>query len=367
MAFQRTTRVPCRAEIGTAETHHPTSALAAALPLTMMSAVILAVATSGPLAAQELPASGTLLPTPALPASLLHTTSGNRGSSPPARVDLQSGSVSVAPSVSISNRGFTAQSATAHATPPPSPPAPSPSEGKGVVPDQVGYASWYGSRFHGRLTASGQVYNMDELTAAHRTLPFGTKVRVTDLGNGRSVVVTINDRGPFVAGRIIDLSRAAAEAIGLTGQGVAKVRLHVLALGDGRRIPVPQPVDSLHGAPSAPPLQADGGTRAAGGANTGAPAAKTGTAASSPDSAAVASAVGAATVPSVVVQVGAFRDLANAVRLKELLSANGFSPIYEKWQDYTRVVLVPVAENDLASVRHHLEKLGISSVLVRHD
>jgi rare lipoprotein A len=91
-----------------------------------------------------------------------------------------------------------------------------------------GEASWYGSYFHGRPTANGERYNQDALTAAHKTLPFGTKVRVTNLNNGRSVILRINDRGPFIPGRIIDLSRAGAQAIGMIGSGIAPVRVDVL-------------------------------------------------------------------------------------------------------------------------------------------
>ena len=97
-----------------------------------------------------------------------------------------------------------------------------------VVGVQVGYASWYGPRFHGRRTASGEIYDMNALTAAHKTLPFGTLVRVTNLQNGKSVVVRINDRGPYVKGRIIDLSAAAAKKIGLDKSGVAKVKLEII-------------------------------------------------------------------------------------------------------------------------------------------
>lgn len=91
------------------------------------------------------------------------------------------------------------------------------------------HASWYGPGFHGRRTANGERYDMHGLTAAHKTLPFGTKVRVTNVANGKSVVVRINDRGPFVRGRTIDLSRGAAQAVGMLGAGVAQVRLEVLA------------------------------------------------------------------------------------------------------------------------------------------
>ncbi|WP_448532762.1 septal ring lytic transglycosylase RlpA family protein [Parathermosynechococcus lividus] len=92
----------------------------------------------------------------------------------------------------------------------------------------TGMASWYGPGFHGARTANGERFNQDAMTAAHKTLPFGTRVRVTNLHNGRSVIVRINDRGPFTPGREIDLSRGAAAAIGLIGTGVGPVRIDVL-------------------------------------------------------------------------------------------------------------------------------------------
>jgi rare lipoprotein A len=91
-----------------------------------------------------------------------------------------------------------------------------------------GEASWYGPGFHGARTANGESFNQYGLTAAHRNLPFGTQVRVTNLNNGRSVLVRINDRGPFVGGRVIDLSQGAASVIGVTNTGVAPVRIDVL-------------------------------------------------------------------------------------------------------------------------------------------
>ncbi len=92
----------------------------------------------------------------------------------------------------------------------------------------VGMASWYGRPYHGRKTASGQIYNMYALTAAHPTLPNGTQVRVTHLANHRSVVLTVNDRGPFAEGRIIDVSRRAAERLGFRRAGTARVRVEVI-------------------------------------------------------------------------------------------------------------------------------------------
>ncbi len=93
---------------------------------------------------------------------------------------------------------------------------------------QKGQASWYGGKFHGRKTASGEVYDMNQMTAAHKTLPFGTIVRVKNLKNGKTVQVRINDRGPFVKGRIIDLSQAAAIKIDMTRDGVVPVEVVVL-------------------------------------------------------------------------------------------------------------------------------------------
>jgi rare lipoprotein A len=99
---------------------------------------------------------------------------------------------------------------------------------------QEGMASWYGKEFHGKKTSSGEIYDMYEITAAHKTLPLGTYVKVENLSNLREVIVRINDRGPFVAGRIIDLSYTAGRRIGLVGPGVAKVRLVALSRKVGR-------------------------------------------------------------------------------------------------------------------------------------
>jgi rare lipoprotein A len=104
-------------------------------------------------------------------------------------------------------------------------------------PYQVGTASWYGSYFHGKETASGEPFNMYALTAAHPTLPLGTFVKVTNLRNGRAVVVRVNDRGPVVDGRIIDLSYEAARVLHLENQGIQQVRLDL--------VPEPQTVAVL--------------------------------------------------------------------------------------------------------------------------
>jgi rare lipoprotein A len=100
---------------------------------------------------------------------------------------------------------------------------------------QRGIASWYGTKFHGRPTSSGEVYNMHAMTAAHKTLPIPVYVHVKNLDNGRSLVVRVNDRGPFVAGRIIDLSYAAAKKLGVDGPGTANVEISTV--GPGQALP----------------------------------------------------------------------------------------------------------------------------------
>lgn len=95
--------------------------------------------------------------------------------------------------------------------------------------DETGIASWYGTKFHGRKTANGEIYDMNALTAAHRTLPMPSYVRVTNLENGRSLVLRINDRGPFARARVIDISRRGAQLLGFQNNGTAKVRVQILA------------------------------------------------------------------------------------------------------------------------------------------
>lgn len=99
----------------------------------------------------------------------------------------------------------------------------------GSRPSETGVASWYGPGFHGKPTASGEPYDQNAMTAAHRTLPLGTRVRVTNLDNNRSVQVRVNDRGPFVDNRIIDVSYAAAQQLNMVGPGTARVRVEVIA------------------------------------------------------------------------------------------------------------------------------------------
>jgi rare lipoprotein A len=121
---------------------------------------------------------------------------------------------------------LTLLSAPAHATTGTTKSASAPSTAATTV--LRGRASWYGSYFQGKRTTSGERYNRNKYTCAHKTLPFGTRLRVTNVASGQSVTVRVNDRGPFVRGRVVDVSYAAAEELGMVGGGVAKVKLDVV-------------------------------------------------------------------------------------------------------------------------------------------
>ena len=99
---------------------------------------------------------------------------------------------------------------------------------------QIGIASYYGKKFHKKRTANGEIFNMYKVSAAHKSYPLGTKVRVTNLENGKSIKLVINDRGPFVKGRIIDLSYKAARKLDFVNQGTTKVRINLIRLGDNK-------------------------------------------------------------------------------------------------------------------------------------
>ena len=110
--------------------------------------------------------------------------------------------------------------------------------------NHTGIASWYGQPFHGRPTANGEVFDMNRLTAAHRTLPLPVDIRVTNLENGRSILLRVNDRGPFVAGRIVDVSRRAAELLGFAQAGTAKVRVQLVGGGDRSFVLARKPISA---------------------------------------------------------------------------------------------------------------------------
>ncbi len=143
--------------------------------------------------------------------------------------DVISEEIKIEPIIGIINRNTRAlnvsRSARETVAPQPQAPTQQPIESKPQGYTNLGIASFYGGKFHGRLTASGEVFDKNAMTAAHRTLPFGTMVEVTYVKTGKSVIVRINDRGPFTPGRIIDLSEAAANKIGLHSDGIGEVRV----------------------------------------------------------------------------------------------------------------------------------------------
>ena len=168
-----------------------------------------------------------------------------------------------------------------------------------------GIASWYGGKFQGRLTANGEVFDTNQLTAAHRTLPFGTIVRVVNQTNDHVVVVRINDRGPFVDNRVIDLSRAAADIIELTSVGLAPVRLEIM------HYQAPSDLRTL--------------------------------------------------------QIASFSRRANAAALVDRLSSSGFEPAIETVADagVHRVIIQGVRESEIPAYRERLAAVGHAQILVR--
>ncbi len=181
-----------------------------------------------------------------------------------------------------------------------------------LIAEETGYASYYAGKFQGRLTANGEVFDTRRFTAAHKTLPFNTIVRVTNLKTGESTLVRINDRGPFVEGRIIDLSRAAAAAIGMVGDGVVRVSVEIVSLGDG---------ETYHHGGYAPDL--------------------------------------------FNIQAGSYRELTNAEASRETLKSVGFSAVLEPAGDLVRLIIPDIPREDVLLVKAQLRALGYFDAFVR--
>lgn len=186
--------------------------------------------------------------------------------------------------------------------------------------EQTGTASWYGPTFHGQATASGEIFDQEALTAAHPTLPINSLVQVTNLANGREVIVRVNDRGPFVGGRLIDLSRRSAQVLGFEGAGHARV--HVRYLG-----PAPRRVDANGAVPAPSPTPAS--ARLAGEGPVSLLPASVDSEDTELAGAPLAPVRAAYTPPAPIagggfyVQLGAFSDLTNAHRVRDAVSAAG--------------------------------------------
>ncbi len=188
---------------------------------------------------------------------------------------------------------------------------------------ESGTASWYGGKFQGRKTANGEIFDTYKFTAAHKTLPFNTIVRVTNLNNGLSVEVRINDRGPFVKGRIIDLSRAAAEKLDMTASGVAPVRIEIISLPEGFKKDGIIKSDEVH------PEGHHGSYR---------------------------------------IQIASFSSIGNAEKcLRKLHKAGMSAEIEISDTGMFRVIMPGVKEKDLGHTKSILAGIGYNSPLIRHN
>ena len=223
------------------------------------------------------------------------------------------------------------------------------------------FASYYGEPFHGRPTSSGEPFDMNAYTAAHRTLPFGTMVEVTNLENGKKVIVRINDRGPFVGNREIDLSRAAAEALGMIGQGIARVSIkrvgqQEVALETNTEWKAVEPKTNRESTykdfPNAEVSNND----------------------SLKDVyQAQRNMVYMPTTPEQTkgvlwrIQVGSFAREENALQLVVKLREIGFEPAYEKTETHVRVVLYGIRPTDLEKVKAVLDNNNYRGYVIRQE
>jgi rare lipoprotein A len=291
---------------------------------------------------------------------------------------------------------------------------------------QEGIASWYGAEFEGRPTASGEIFRVSQATAAHPTLPFGTMLKVTNRNNNKSVIVRVNDRGPFVSARIIDLSKAAAEQLDMIRTGTAPVviervelalqvppeaavpaqpTVQVQAQPQVAVIPVqpqPQPLQSRDEQPAAPVYYLDVPPPAAAAQPATAqtwpaedypvtpeapvitprseenfrpaspveyPPSAAGWTAPTPVRPAVLKGVipGENSTKLYRIQVGAFIQPRNAVETFEKLKNAGLNPAYEKYQNYYRVVLSGIRNTEVKAVAEKLGQAGFQEVLIKEE
>jgi rare lipoprotein A len=213
--------------------------------------------------------------------------------------------------------------------------------------DKVGIASWYGREFHGHTTANGEVFDRHELSAAHPTLPLPSIVRVTNLANHRQVELRVNDRGPFVGGRLIDLSQEAARELGFERQGIARVRIQFVGLAESKGEP-PRPARRYAPPAPAPILVAE---------------------TSSPSlSGALIATAEAATCRGRFIQVGAYAEPARAARTAARLQGVSAVPVRAQAQAddrLTRVRLGPIADpGAVEATLYQLKQSGYSSAFI---
>ncbi|MEM9424939.1 MAG: septal ring lytic transglycosylase RlpA family protein [Spirochaetota bacterium] len=212
-------------------------------------------------------------------------------------------------------------------------------DGLKVGMSQEGEASYYADKFHGKLTASGVPFDMHAMTAAHKTLPFGTTVSVTNLRNGKRLEVRINDRGPFIPGRIIDVSKRAGKLLDMTGSGVVPVKIVILSLPPERKS-APQIRTE------APVAQGTQGTQGAQGDQT------------------------AGEIPThrrFAIQIASYSQLKYARKNQERLEKWGIPIHFEKHGKYYRLIIIHLNQEQVEFYRMKLAGLGIQNILVRQE
>jgi len=223
-------------------------------------------------------------------------------------------------------------------------------------------ASFYGVEYHGRPTSSGEIFDMNALTAAHRTLPFGTMIEVTNLENSRTVIVRINDRGPFIEGREIDLSKEAAARLDMLTAGTARVSLRRV---NGSTTPPAPPHTAPAVTTQTPPRTAP--TPAVTTPAVTTPVVPTPATTAPAVTTPVRPATGPATGPAWRIQLGSFSQEQNATRLVVKLRAEGFDPAFERADGMIRVVIAGVENRDLPAMRDRLNKAGYVDYLIRQE
>lgn len=266
------------------------------------------------------------------------------------------------------------------------------------------YASYYGEAFDGRPTASGEIFDMNGYTAAHKTLPFGTLLEVTNLENGKKVVVRVNDRGPFVGNREIDVSKAAADSLGMLSRGIARVSIKVVSsLDHAALVATYEQRSRLEKLSPAAPAQANpvsakpnqhvipaewetvepseeavrkapyGRGARDGRTEENVPAAELVPSRSSEDSSDTVESVykpanpDETTGPLWRIQIGSFAREENALRLVVQLRKLGIEPAYERTSNSVRVVIPAISPEDVGSVKKALEKGRISDYVIRQE
>ena len=266
------------------------------------------------------------------------------------------------------------------------------------------YASYYGEAFNGRPTSSGEIFDMNAYTAAHKTLPFGTFLEVTNLENGKKVVVRVNDRGPFVANREIDLSKAAAESLGMISRGITRVSIKrvdsldhaaLVAANDIYSNTVAEPVQKAraadsHAQPETIPIQKDEASETPAKASGTIEESQTAQPNTMQSQMASADKQTASTnVPQTVakrsastpeqvysqgtsgvlwrIQLGAFTREENALRLVVQLRKAGFEPAYERTEQAVRVVLPGIPTAELEKVKEVLAEHSFTDYVIRQE